>query len=93
MPPAARLGDPTTHPGVIGGPSARTVIIGGVPASVVGDLHICAFPPPSGPHPPTPFAAGSATVRFAGMSALRVNDVASCGATIVSGAPTVNVGG
>ncbi|MGH9281529.1 MAG: PAAR domain-containing protein, partial [Acidimicrobiales bacterium] len=31
MPPAARLGDPTGHPGVVTGPGVPTVLIGGRP--------------------------------------------------------------
>ena len=37
MPPAARVGDPTGHPGVIGPPGVPTVLIGGMPAATVGD--------------------------------------------------------
>ena len=48
MPPAARVGDMTAHPGVITGPGVATVLIGGMPAAVVGDLHTCSFPPPAG---------------------------------------------
>ena len=47
MPPAARVGDMTGHPGVITGPGVPTVLIGGMPAAVVGDLHTCSFPPPA----------------------------------------------
>jgi len=91
MPPAARLGDPTSHPGTVVGPGVPTVLIGGMPAAVVGDLHTCSFPPPA-VHPPTPFPMGSPTVRIGGRPALRVGDMAGCGAPIVMGAPTVNVG-
>ena len=51
MPFAARVGDLTPHPGVITGPACATVLIGGLPAAVVGDLHTCSFPPPAGPTP------------------------------------------
>ena len=61
MPMAARMGDPTGHPGVVTGPGVATVLIGGMPAAVVGDLHTCSFPPPA-VHPPTPFPMGSMTV-------------------------------
>jgi uncharacterized Zn-binding protein involved in type VI secretion len=93
MPPAARLGDPTAHPGTIAGPGVPTVIIGGRPAAVVGDLHACAMPPTAGPHPPNPFPAGSMTVLIGGRPALRLGDVAGCGAPIVFGEPTVLIGG
>lgn len=93
MPPAARLGDPTGHPGTVAGPGVATVLMGGAPAAVVGDLHTCAMPPLAGPHPPAPFPAGSATVLVGGRPALRLGDTAACGAPIVSGAMTVLVGG
>ncbi len=93
MPPAARVGDPTDHPGVIAGPGMLTVLIGEVPAAVVGDTHACAFPPPAGPHPPTPIVLGSATVLIGGMPAARLGDIAGCGATIIAGLPTVEIGG
>ena len=76
MPPAARLGDPTAHPGVIVGPGAPTVLIGGQPAAVQTDLHACELPPPTGPHPPLAFVLGSTTVLIGGRPALRMGDVA-----------------
>lgn len=93
MPPAARVGDPTGHPGVITGPGVPTVLIAGQPAAVVGDLHTCSMPPPAGPHPPSPFPMGSMTVLIGGRPALRMGDVSGCGSPIISGAPTVMIGG
>lgn len=92
MPAAARVGDPTGHPGVVSGPGVATVLIGGQPAAVMGDSHSCAFPPPPS-HPPTAIISGSATVLIGGRPAARVGDVAACGAPIVSGAWTVEIGG
>jgi uncharacterized Zn-binding protein involved in type VI secretion len=93
MPPAARLTDLTAHPGCIVGPGVSTVLIAGMPAAVAGDMHSCAFPPPAGPHPPTPFPLGSTSVLVGGRGALRMGDIAGCAAPIVSGAPTVVIGG
>jgi uncharacterized Zn-binding protein involved in type VI secretion len=90
MPAAARLGDPTSHGGVESGPGMPNVLIGGMPAGVAGDAHICSVPQP---HPPSAFAMGSGTVYIGGRSALRQGDVAGCGAQIISGAPTVLIGG
>ncbi|MGZ4353342.1 MAG: PAAR domain-containing protein [Gaiellaceae bacterium] len=91
MPPAARVGDTTVHGGAVTGPGVATVLIGGMPAAVLGDLHACAIPPPS--HVPvTPFTAGSATVLVGGRPAVRVGDACGCGATVAVGAPTVIVG-
>jgi uncharacterized Zn-binding protein involved in type VI secretion len=91
MPPAARVGDQTVHGGAVVGPGVATVLIGGAPAAVLGDLHACAIPPPS--HvPSTPFTMGSPTVLVGGRPALRVGDPAGCGASVAVGAPTVMIG-
>jgi len=93
MPFAARVGDPTGHPGIIAGPGALTVLISGQPAAMVGDNHVCSMPPLAGPHPPSPIAMGSATVLIGGRPAARVGDIAGCGAPIIMGAPLVLIGG
>lgn len=93
MPPAARTLDKTLHPGVVGGPGVPNVLIGGLAAAVAGDLHTCSIPTPAGPHPATPFAKGSLTVTIGGRQALRVGDVAGCGAPIAQGCLTVEIGG
>ncbi|MGZ4617145.1 MAG: PAAR domain-containing protein [Frankiaceae bacterium] len=92
MPPAARVGDTTGHPGTITGPGVSTVLIGGMPAAVMGDMHACAFPPPAS-HPPTPFAKGSGTVLIGNRPAVRIGDTAGCGAPVIVGAFTVMIGG
>jgi uncharacterized Zn-binding protein involved in type VI secretion len=89
---AARIGDPTSHPGVIAGPGVSTVLIGGVPASVVGDTHTCGFTGMPA-HPPTVMVHGSATVLIGGRPAVRMGDPAACSATVMTGAPTVDIGG
>lgn len=89
MPPAARVGDPTGHPGVVGPPGAPTVLIGGLPAATVGTTHTC-----SATHPPSVIAPpGCPTVLIGGRPAARVGDLSACGAPIVSGCPTVLIGG
>jgi uncharacterized Zn-binding protein involved in type VI secretion len=93
MPPAARTTDPTAHPGLLAGPGVATVLIGGTPAAVIGTSHACSMPTPAGPHPPTPDAKGSATVLIGGMPAARMMDMAGCGAPIILGMPTVQIGG
>ena len=92
MPSAARVGDTTPHPGVVGPPGVPTVLIGGMPAANIGTLHMCSFPG-TPPHPPSPFAPGSATVLIGGLPAVRMGDVSGCGAPIMMGAPTVMIGG
>ena len=93
MPSAVRVSDSTTHPGVVVGPGSPNVLIAGLPAACVGDLHLCMMPPLAGPHPPNPFVSGSATVLIGGRPALRLGDFSACGATIISGAITVLVDG
>jgi uncharacterized Zn-binding protein involved in type VI secretion len=92
MPFAARVGDLTGHPGMIAGPGVPTVLIGGMPAAVLGDNHICAMPPLAGPHPPTPIALGSFTVLAGGKPMARMGDISGCGAPIVTGCPLVEIG-
>ncbi|WP_328432578.1 PAAR domain-containing protein [Streptomyces sp. NBC_00453] len=92
MPLAARVNEPTAHPGAVSGPGVANVMIGGRPAAVQGDIHCCAFPPPT-THPPSPFPKGSATVLIGGRGALRQGDTAGCGAPIVAGCLTVLTGG
>lgn len=91
MPFAARVTDKTAHPGVIQGPGVLNVLIGGLRAAVVGDIHVCDMPVIP-PHPPTPFPMGSLRVLIGGRRALRVGDKAGCGAQIITGAINVIIG-
>jgi uncharacterized Zn-binding protein involved in type VI secretion len=92
MPPAARVGDTSSHGGVILGPGVPTVLIGGKPAAVAGDMHVCALPPVA--HQPTvsPFPGGSAVVLIGGRPAVRTTDACLCGAMAAVGEPTVLIG-
>ncbi len=89
MPAAARVSDITNHGGTITGPGVSTVLIGGKPAGVAGDTHVCSLPPDS--HQPTTsvFPSGSATVFVGGLPALRTTDSCICGAMAAVGDPTV----
>ena len=87
----ARVGDPIGHPGVVSGPGVPHVLIGGMPAVVVGDIVTCAFPPPA-VHPPTPLTLGSAIVLIGGRPAVRLGDISGCSAPVVFGMPTVIIG-
>jgi len=100
MPPAARMGDPTSHGTSLGpGPGSPTVLIGGKPAWRAGsDFHACPQQIPS--VPPVPHvggtvAIGSATVMIGGMPAARMGDmIVESGPpnSIVMGEPTVLIG-
>lgn len=97
--PAARLSDMTACPmvspavppvphggGPITGPCAVNVLIGGLPAARVGDVSVCVGPPAT-------IVNGSPTVIIAGSLAARLGDPTSHGGTIVTGQPTVLIGG
>lgn len=95
MKPAARITDMHTCPMVSGtvphvggpiiGPGVPTVLIGGMPAAVVGDSCVCVGPPDSA-------VMGSATVLIGGKPALRMGDTTAHGGIIVGGLPTVLIG-
>lgn len=93
MAAAARVNDMSNHGGTINGPGVATVLIGGKPAAVAGDLHRCGLPPKD--HQPTvsPFPGGSASVLIGARPALRTSDTCGCGAMPVVGEPTVIIGG
>ncbi len=99
MPLAARLTDMHTCPmqtpgippiphvgGPIIGPGVPTVLIGRMPAAVVGDNLVCVGPPDT-------IIKGSATVLIGGKPAARMGDATAHGGSIVIGNPTVLIGG
>jgi uncharacterized Zn-binding protein involved in type VI secretion len=99
MPPAARLTDmhacPMVTPGLppiphvggpILGPCVPTVLIGSLPAAVIGDNCVCVGPPDS-------IVKGSMTVMISGKPAARIGDTCAHGGSIVMGLPTVMIGG
>lgn len=92
MPAALRVTDQTNHGGTVIGPGVATVLIGGLPASVAMDNHICVIPPNTGHLTASIFPAGSATVLIGGMAALRITDSCLCGAKGIMGEPTVLIG-
>lgn len=95
MPPAARINDMHVCPmvtgtvphvgGPISGPGEATVLIGGMPAAVVGDMCVCTGPPDT-------IAAGSATVLIGGKPAVRLGDSTAHGGSIILGEFTVLIG-
>ena len=93
MAAAARILDTTNHGGTIVGPGVPTVNIGGMPAAVAMDNHVCVIPPNTGHLTASIFPMGSATVNIGGKPALRTTDACLCGAMAAVGAPTVNIGG
>jgi uncharacterized Zn-binding protein involved in type VI secretion len=61
-------------------------MIAKMPAAVIGDMVTCVGPPDT-------IAKGSATVMIGGKPAARMGDQTAHGGVIVSGAPTVIIGG
>jgi uncharacterized Zn-binding protein involved in type VI secretion len=82
MPRVARLGDPSSHGGVIVSSAARTEA-DGILIARVGDLHSCPIPG----HGVTPIVTGSPTLIVEGKPAARVGSVCGCGAVISDGSP------
>lgn len=72
--------------GPVAGPGAATVLIGGMPAALVGDTCVCAGPPDT-------IIKGSATVLICGKPAARMGDSTAHGGTIMAGSPMVIIGG
>lgn len=96
--PAARIGDmhmcPMVTPGLppvphvggpITGPGCPTVLIGGMPAAVMGDMCTCVGPPDT-------IVLGSTGVFFGGKPAARMGDQCVHGGAITIGCPTVLIG-
>jgi uncharacterized Zn-binding protein involved in type VI secretion len=67
-------------------------MIGGMPAAVATDQHVCALPPQTHPLTVSAFPSGSSSVLIGGLPALRTGDTCICGAGAVVGEPTVIVG-
>jgi uncharacterized Zn-binding protein involved in type VI secretion len=96
MPPAARVGDLHTCPmttgpvphvgGPILPPGCPTVLIGGLPAAVMGGQATCVGPPDV-------LIKGSATVLIGGRPAVRMGDQTAHGGVVTIGFPTVMIGG
>ncbi|WP_457333528.1 PAAR domain-containing protein [Rhizobacter sp. P5_C2] len=80
LPPIPHVGGPLIGPGV------PTVLIGKLPAAVVGDQATCVGPPDA-------VIKGSMTVLIGGKPAARVGDPTAHGGQIALGLPTVQIGG
>ena len=80
VPPIPHVGGPVVGPGV------PTVLIGKMPAAVLGDNLVCTGPPDT-------IIKGSATVMIGGKPAARMGDNTAHGGSIVIGCPNVMIGG
>lgn len=96
--PAARITDMHVCPMVsptlppvphVGGPIVKgepTVLTGSMPQARITDMAICVGPPDM-------IALGSFTVLVGGLPAARIGDMSMHGGSIVTGFPTVLIGG
>jgi uncharacterized Zn-binding protein involved in type VI secretion len=80
--PQVRMGDTTSHGGVIVTGAMRT-FVNGRPLARLGDLHVCPIPG----HGVNPIVTGSLNTLTEGRPNARVGDVTACGAVIVTGSP------
>lgn len=97
MPPAARVGDTTSHGTPLSpGPGSPTVLIGGMPAwRATADFHTCPLLTGTVPHVGGVVAMGSTTVLINSLPAARQGDmIVESGPpnSIVMGCPTVMIG-
>jgi len=97
MPPAARVGDNTSHGKPLGpGPGSADVIIGGMPAwCATADMHTCPLSTGTVPHVGGMVVMGSSTVLINNLPAARQGDkIVESGPpnSIVKGCPTVLIG-
>jgi len=80
LPPVPHVGGPVI------GPCVPNVLIGKLPAAVVGDNAVCVGPPDA-------IVKGSTTVLIGKRPAARVGDTTAHGGNIALGEPTVIIGG
>ncbi len=89
MPPASRLTDVHTCPfagGPVVSPCVPTVLIGNMPAAVLGDTCTCAMGADL-------IVKGSMTVTTGGRPQARIGDQTTSGGVLITGWFTVIVGG
>ncbi len=79
LPPVPHVGGPVTGPGV------PTVLIGKMPAAVMGDMCTCVGPPDT-------IIMGSTGVLIGGKPAARMGDPTAHGGMIAAGLPNVLIG-
>lgn len=84
---AARIGDASSHGGVIVSGAGSVFINGAAAAIVCGSVATCALL-----HGAAPVASGSGSVFIEGSPAARLSDVTGCGAQICSGSADVFIG-
>ena len=77
--PVIRLGDKTSHGGVVVSASMLSDS-GGIPIARVGDMVVCPIPG----HTPGVIVSGDSTMIVDGMPVARDGDKTSCGASLIA---------
>jgi len=83
--PQARMGDISSHGGMIITGAVRTMV-NGRPVARMGDFHVC----PIQGHGVTPIITGSLDTFTEGKPNARIGDITGCGAVIVIGSFNTN---
>ncbi|MGZ8293760.1 MAG: PAAR domain-containing protein [Telluria sp.] len=78
--PLIRLGDKTSHGGVVIEASSHSDS-GGIPIARMGDKTSCPIPG----HGVTPIASGDSTMNVDGRPVARHGDMTACGAVLIAG--------
>lgn len=86
----ARLGDLTSHGGVLKAPVRKDVLTNGRPTAHIGTVIVC----PSGtpPHGFTVVVSGNTSVLVGGIPIATVGSATSCGAVVATGSGDVEAG-
>lgn len=88
MPAVARIGDVSSHGGVLIAPVNKDVITSDRPTAHIGTLHACPIPG----HGVTPVVTGIPDVLNGGPPIATVGSVCGCGAVVVTGSGDVEAG-
>lgn len=83
--PIIRLGDSTSHGGVVVSAAPATTVEGKPPARV-GDMTVCPIPG----HGANPIVSGDGTSLIDGSPVARQGDMTACGATLIASQGTSN---
>ena len=86
----ARLGDVTSHGGILKAPVRTDVLTNGRPTAHIGTAIFCPAGTPS--HGPTVVVTGKTSVLVGGIPIATVGSVTSCGAVVATGSGDVRAG-
>ena len=90
MPAVARIGDVTSHGGILKAPVATSVLTNGRPTAHIGTFIFCPKGTPS--HGPTVVVTGIPGVLVEDIPIATVGSVTSCGAVVATGSGDVEAG-